>query len=249
MFTMHHLTRPVRRALPISAVAALATGLAAIVAMPAAGANHPAHGSCPNPDGGGACLGTLRAGTYETKVFRPRLTYTVPAGWSNFEDLPGNFLLVPPRNTLKGVNAGTSDSIGVYTSIAAAAPGCAAGRSRTVARTPTAIARWIGHHPGLDASTPATASVGGLHGLVLDVRQTRGWKKTCPYSKGTPTVQLISGVRPSGLAHNVPPRPYTYRLYLLARRHATLAIEVSVVSGGSHLPALVAVVKHIRFAV
>jgi hypothetical protein len=30
------------------------------------------------------------------------------------EDLPGNFLLVPPGSTLDGVNAGTSDDVGVY---------------------------------------------------------------------------------------------------------------------------------------
>lgn len=73
---------------------------------------------CPNPEGQ-ACLGALQSGTYTTTVFQPQLTYTVPAGWSNLEDTPGNFLLVPPHFTLAGVNAGTSDFIGIYTSVAA----------------------------------------------------------------------------------------------------------------------------------
>ena len=58
---------------------------------------------CPNPEGQ-ACLGELAPGTYTTVVFTPTLTYTVPSGWSNFEDTPGNFLLVPTRGSLPGVN-------------------------------------------------------------------------------------------------------------------------------------------------
>ncbi len=46
---------------------------------------------------------------------------TVPAGWANYEDLYGNFLLVPRRGTLKGVNADTGDFIGVFRSAPAAA--------------------------------------------------------------------------------------------------------------------------------
>ncbi len=54
---------------------------------------------------------------YTTTMFEPTLTYSVPEGWSNMEDLPGNFLLLPPGSTLEGVNAGTSDYLGVYTSV------------------------------------------------------------------------------------------------------------------------------------
>ena len=62
----------------------------------------PSTADCPNYEGG-LCLGKLDAGTYSTSEFKPKLTYTVPAGWANYEDLRGQFLLVPPRGTLKGV--------------------------------------------------------------------------------------------------------------------------------------------------
>jgi hypothetical protein len=68
---------------------------------------------CPNPEGQ-QCLGKLTPGTYKTVVFSPTITYTVPKGWRNFEDTPGNFLLVPSRGDLPGVNAGTSDFVGIY---------------------------------------------------------------------------------------------------------------------------------------
>src|SRR5581483_11486337 len=82
---------------------------------------------CPNPDDGMGterCLGTVTAGTYTTQMFGPRLTYTVPDGWQNLEDLEGNFLLVPPRSKLAGVDATTTDFVGVYTSVRAPR-GCA----------------------------------------------------------------------------------------------------------------------------
>jgi hypothetical protein len=62
------------------------------------------------------CVGALEASTiYKTKSSDLPLTYQVPEpGWSNDEDLPGDFLLVPPRSDLSGVNAGTSDFIRVY---------------------------------------------------------------------------------------------------------------------------------------
>src|SRR5262245_64709633 len=56
--------------------------------------------TCPNPEGQ-FCLGRLDAGTYSTVQFQPSLTYTVPAGWGNYEDMAGNFLLVPPDGRVK----------------------------------------------------------------------------------------------------------------------------------------------------
>ena len=45
--------------------------------------------------------------------------YSVPdPGWLNYEDTPGNFLLVPPGNDVNGLGTGASDFIGVYTSVA-----------------------------------------------------------------------------------------------------------------------------------
>ena len=202
--------------------------------------------SCPNPEGG-KCLGKLKAGTYDTVVFQPKITYTVPAGWSNFEDIEGNFLLVPPWGTLHGVGPGTSDYIGIYASIAAASPGCKEFASPTVGHTPNAISRWITRNRGLDATRPARVSIGGLHGFVLDMQMRKSWKKTCPYSRGAPVVQLITGRFPSTLDHTINPRPFKMRLYLLSHKGETLAIEVVDLRGGRHLKVYSALIKQIRF--
>ena len=90
---------------------------------------------CPN-DEGGACLGALQAGSYETTVFGPAITYRVPDGWANYEDTPGNFLLVPPGDDLEGVNAETSDYIGVYTAVAPTRSSCSERAAPGASRRP-----------------------------------------------------------------------------------------------------------------
>ena len=171
--------------------------------------------SCPNPEGL-KCLGKLKAGTYHTVEFQPRITYTVPARW-------------------------------LYTSIAAASPGCAEFASPGVGHTPNPISRWIKRNRGLDATPPARVSIGGLHGFVLDIQMRKSWKKTCPYSRRAPVVQLITGRFPSSLDHTINPRPFKMRLYLLSHKGETLAIEVDDLRGGRHLKVYTALIKHIRF--
>ena len=202
--------------------------------------------ACPNSEGG-ECLGRLSAGTYHTSVFAPAITYRVPEGWRNFEDTPGNFLLVPPHQSLKGVNAGTSDYIGVYTAVAAAAQDCSELPAPNAARSPTAIARWMTRLPGVIATRARQVEVSGLRGVVLELSMEKGWKETCSWSGDTPVVLLIVGVPPSGLTHGLIPG-LALRLYLLRHDNITLAIEVDDVSGGTHLTNYAAVVKQIRFA-
>jgi hypothetical protein len=200
--------------------------------------------TCPNPEGG-ACLGMLDAGMYHTVIFEPQITYTVPDGWANYEDTPGNFLLVPPGYTLGGVNAGTSDYIGIYTSVAAP-NGCNPGTASGVDETVSGIAGWIAAIPGLVTTQPRNVSVGGYQGVVLDTRMAKTWQGTCPYSNGMPYVPLITGVRPSGLDHGLIPG-LVIRLYLLKGPLGTLAVELDDVQDAGHLDAYSKIVEGLRF--
>jgi hypothetical protein len=193
---------------------------------------------CPNPNGGGACLGKLVAGTYTTVGFHPQITYQVPAGWSNFEDLPGNFLLIPPRGRLSGVDPGTSDFIGIYAHITAEPPKCS-GPASNVAETPAAIAAFISRQHGLVVTKAKPVSVGGLNGLLIDVSLAKG-------SKGSKGGCVIVGLAPSGLEHGPVPGG-VMRLYLLDNNGMTLAIEVTDVSAGRHLEEYAKVVKDFQF--
>jgi hypothetical protein len=199
---------------------------------------------CPNPEGQ-SCLGRLAAGTYTTQVFHPAITYTVPAGWKNYEDTPGNFLLVPPHGNLPGVNAGTSDFIGIYTSVAPP-KGCEDGTAPGFLATPVDYRRWVAAQPGFRDPRFRPVRVGGLTGIVADLRLARGWSKICSYSDGLPVQPLITGLGVSFLDHNVLPGQVT-RLYLLDYLQGALAIEVVDIKDAHHLPGYSRLVQRLHF--
>lgn len=234
----------------VGALIATLAGCAAPAPSPeaspsAAPESSPSAPACPNPLGG-RCLGPLEAGTYTTQQFTPAITYEVPEGWANLEDLPGNFLLVPPTGTLEGVDAGTSDYIGIYTSIAALELSCTATRADT-GRTPEEIAARLAAEPALVVSDGGAVEVGGLSGVVLDLTLTDGGGIICDGREAFPVVPLFIGEPPSELEHAMIPG-LTMRLYLLAYGDGTLAIEVDDLEGGANLAEYSAIVDAIRFA-
>jgi hypothetical protein len=202
--------------------------------------------TCYNPNGG-ECLGPVAAGTYTTVIFQPTLTYTVPDGWQNCEDTPGNFCLIPPGGTLADIDSDVEDFLGVYTQVAANAPGCNEGADPAVGHHPADIAAWASHQAGLATTGLHNVSIGGLSGVVLDISLTPGWTMTCPFAPGVVLSQLITGLDPSGLDHNLT-RGVRMRLYLLDFRGGSLAIEVDDLPGGADLAAYDVVVQSFRFS-
>jgi hypothetical protein len=198
--------------------------------------------SCPNP-GGGTCLGVLPAGTYSTATLEPSTTFTTPVdGWANYEDQPGNFLLVPPGFDRAGVDAGTSDYLGIYASLA---PIASCDGSPATVKGAAAMAAFLRKQPAL-ATTPAKmVLVGGLSGLSIDVRLARGWKHSC--SGNGPDSGVITGLSPSTFEHGVQGR-LAVRLYFLDSGDHVVGIEIDDVSGGGRLAGYDLVVKSLKFA-
>jgi hypothetical protein len=206
-------------------------------AKPASSPSMSAPPACPNADGG-VCVGPLQPGTYTTRSFQPTLTYTVPASWDNEEDLAGNFLLIPPGGSFAGVNPGTSDYLGAYTSVAADAPDCADHPAAGVGFDPSSIAAWLGRQPDLHSTVPKPVSIGGLSGLTIDLTLK---------PPATDCAGVMLGQSPSDFEHGVI-AGLTMRLYLLAYKRGTLAIELDDLTGGKHLPAYSDVVGTFQFA-
>jgi serine/threonine-protein kinase len=198
---------------------------------------------------GGTCRGEMPAGTYTSRTFKPALTFTVPVGWTNFNDSPGNFGIVPPSGDWWAVvhTGAPTDRIGVWQRVAPTGSRC--GDDPAAVRSAAAYVRWLQATPGLVITKLRRATVGGLSGFVLDLRMQRGWTKTCKWSHGAPTVQFLHGVPPTEdqMIVNTNPRPFATRLYLLDYNHATFAIEIDAVRGGRWLDRYDAVVKSFRF--
>ncbi len=178
-------------------------------------------------------------------MFHPAITYTVPTGWKNYEDTAGNFLLVPPDGDLPGVNGGTSDFIGIYTSVGPPRA-CEEGVARDAVSTPAGYRTWATHQPGFRHPRFRPVSVGGLSGLVVDLRLARGWSHTCPYANAMPMQQMITCLALSALNYVVHPIHAT-RLYLMDYLEGALAIEVVDIKDAHHLPAYTRMVRMLRF--
>ena len=204
-------------------------GAASVVASPSALQPTPGpsggSGYCPNPEGAelNTCLGWLTGGTFYTSTFKLPLTYTVPAGWGNLEDLPGNFLLLPVDGTLIGVNNSTSDYLGVYTSVAAAGH-CDGQASTMVAHSWQGLVDWLTSDPALSVTNLKAVTVSGLGGDVMDIAMKD------PKGDGCPDPQVFAdvyvGINDSSLVHAVGPN-YALRIYLLKHGADTVAIEIA----------------------
>lgn len=177
--------------------------------------------ACPNPHGG-TCLGPLEPGKYRTSTFRPRLTYTVPAGWTNLEDLPGNFWLFQQQDAQDGVLGGSY--LGIYQNVRAAALNCHEAAQQDVGTTPAELVAWYESVPGLIVSEPERVKVGGLDGLQIDLALDRG-VDTCHYGpyQGIP---LIIGDGVSEL-HHVILRQIDVRLVMLRWRNGNVTLEIT----------------------
>jgi serine/threonine-protein kinase len=194
----------------------------------------------------GTCLGEVEAGTHSTSSMHPKVTYAVPVGWTNFTDHGGNFGLYPPGGDFNSLDAGFSDRVDAFTSIATAREGCAEGNGAF--HTPEAFVRWLHGEPGIAPFTERRATVGGLSGFVVDLRIRPGFKHKCPWSQGVVFQQILTGRPPSptDLAFGLFP-PAEMHLYLLSYKGGTLGIVVQDVRGDARIDAYDKVVHTFRF--
>jgi hypothetical protein len=203
---------------------------------------------CGNAESGGACLGDLAPGHYDSAGFAVQLGVTVPAGWSNQEDINGRYLLLPKGATRTGADAGTSDYVGVYDPVVASDPSCADVDLGAEQKAAT-LAATLAKRPGIVATRPAPVRLGALSGTVLDLRMAAGWTKTCPDGDPPfPIVPVISGGRPPELIAHDLTKGVVVRLYLLDSDFGTVAVQVQDAAGGSSLAALDVVARSIAFA-
>ena len=202
--------------------------------------------SCPVPDSG-RCLGMLASGRYTTSGFRPILTYRVPNGWSNYLDVPGGFLLMPPGAQPPGeLIAG--DFISVVAHVAAEASDCSSPHSAPgVGRSASDIVGWMRQQRDLTTTKPEAANIGGLRGKTLEVRMTPGAKGCLAPGATKLAAPLLVGTGPFGFDHEIG-HGILERDYVFDHAGSTVAIEVIDTSGGAHLTRYLKIVKTFRFS-
>ncbi|MET0885818.1 MAG: LamG domain-containing protein, partial [Mycetocola sp.] len=180
--------------------------------------------TCPNLHGG-VCLGPLDAGTHATASFSPTLSYTVPEGWINDEDLPGNVLLYRIDDPQEGEWGGSY--VGVYQNVRAPSL-CGEEAEPGVGVSSADLAEWYRTVPGLDIVAETPVSVGGLSGIGLDLRVSDGWSSPCPLDGVIHAIPVIIGGGVSQL-HHVIGSPLEMRLLLLDWEQGNVVVEVTAV--------------------
>jgi len=193
----------------------------------------------------GSCRGVLKAGTYSSRMFTPKLTYTVPGGgWANYHDDNIIFSLEPP-----GVSLVTAKSITnlilVLTTVQAPRMTCTPSADAKVPQTVKGMVRWLVHQKRLKTTTPQSVKIGGLKGYSLTVRAAPGRGLHCGGPASVPVI----------FPTNDPNGEFSLRgnerakLYLLT--FETLPLAIIADSLGQHGPSLAAdsrVINHFHFA-
>lgn len=167
---------------PIPSATLAAAALVATVAAGCAGT-----AATPLPSTGTPPPSPVPAGTHTSVAFRPSVTYTVPAGWTNPSDTATYFLLQPVGADLVGIHL-FRDAVAMSQD-----PTCPTAPEPGVGTTAAELVAWIGERPGLTVSQPVPTTTGGLRGFVIDVAIVDGWLASCPFANGIPTVPLLFG--------------------------------------------------------
>ena len=193
----------------------------------------------------GQCRGLLKHGTYSTRMFTPKLTYTVGGdGWANYADDTVIFSLAPPGVSLAKAKSIT-DVILVLTTVQAPRMTCSPAADAKVPQTVRGMVRWLVHQKRLRTTTPQRVKIGGLKGYSLTVRAVRGRGLHCGGPASVPVI----------FPTNDPNGEFSLRaserakLYLLT--FETLPLAIIADSLGQHGPSLAAdsrVISHFRFA-
>ena len=193
----------------------------------------------------GSCRGVLKAGTYSSRMFTPKLTYTVPGGgWANYHDLNVIFSLAPPGVSLARAKSLTDVIVGL-TTVQAPAMTCSPTANAKVPQTVRGMVRWLVHQKRLKTTKPRRVKIGGLKGYSLTVRAARGRGLHCG---GPASVPVIFPTNDPGGEFSLRANERA-KLYLLT--FETLPLAIIADSLGQHGPSLAVdsrVISHFHFA-
>lgn len=127
----------------------------------------------------------LAAGTYTSVVFQPAVTFTVPDGWVLATDSAGYLQLRPADQNVLGIHLFRGASA------ASQDASCPLASAEGVGGSSIALVDWIRGLDGLNVSSPAMVTIGGLRGSSIDLSIKVGWTQSCSFANGAPTVPLL----------------------------------------------------------
>jgi hypothetical protein len=167
---------------------------------------------CVNAQG---CLMPLPAGLVSSTVFTPKLTFTAPTGYYEFEDTAQTFGVLTSH-------AGTDN--GKFYVFRDPAPstndnGCEGDPNQAIgALTVDSISSAFAADKRFQVSTPAPVTIGPYSGKAFDMQLAPTWTGTCPWSNGEPAAMVLTvqgGPTPTSPSYGLHPGDPSLSVYLL----------------------------------
>ena len=199
--------------------------------------------SSASPAPSGPVDSPLPAGTHTSTVFQPPVTFTVPEGWALSDDSADYLQLRPAGQDILGIH--------MFRGVSAASqdPSCPVEAEPGVGTSSVELMSWIRGLDGLNVSSPAMVTVGGLLGSSIDIAIKDGWTQSCSFANGLPTVPLL--VDPGTGLRWVIAGGERLRLYALDLPDGgTLIVDVDDFEGSQFEPFLAAalpIIKSLQF--
>ncbi len=139
--------------------------------------------------GAAATPAPLAAGQHTSTAFQPAVTFTTAEGWVMYTDTASYLNLGPVvGGDVVGIHVFANPSPLAQSADCptTAEPGVTATNSIT-------FLAWMKTVKGLNLTSPAMASIGGMPATVVDASIKTDWTASCPFAGGTPTVPLFYG--------------------------------------------------------
>jgi hypothetical protein len=129
--------------------------------------------TCPN--GQGTCLGPLQPGIHSTSSFAPKISYTVPVGWSNTLDIRGEVDL----SFAAGGDYTYPDGLTFHDGVSifrrpVAESATSNAPLKGIGKTAKDLAQWLDGHADLVASGLTPVTVGGVPGYRITLNLPQG---------------------------------------------------------------------------
>ena len=175
------------------------------------------------------CQGSLLPGTYRSTILEPTFSFEITSpGWT-WDYSAGSFrILADPSHE----DLYSPDGIYFLREPAIASQDCEETAEPGVGRSVGDLVAWLEAAPGLAITGPTPVTIGGLHGMQLDLELDPKWSRTCFWSERMPVVPLIfRGTAIGGYSLAMLP-DMSSRWYVLDSADGVIIVDIEDGPGG-----------------
>jgi hypothetical protein len=175
------------------------------------------------------------AGRVTSTVFVPKLSYTAPAGYTQFSDVEQAYGVATAPGTPGGFFIFRDPAPSTDTN------GCEGDPKPIGPLTIDSISSAFAADKRFQVTTPAPVTIGPYSGKTFDLQLASTWTGTCPWSNGKPGAMVLTvdtGITPTSPSYGIGQGDPSLRVYLLDVGGTPVWIQVDKSAADQVLPVL-----------